>query len=665
MASTTVPPPPAAPLPGPSAGPSKAGGLARATGLMMAMVLLSRILGVLRDSIISHFFGRGPQTDAYNAAFTVPDLLFYLLQSGALSSTIVPIITEYRQQGKQKLADKTVSIVASTIFVFIGLLIIVMWINARALTIALNPGFDQHRIDMAVPLTRVLLPAQMFFFMGGLMMGVLYSRKQFLIPALGPVIYNSFIIFGALVLRLFFPPERAIEGLVWGAIGGAFIGNFLIPFIAVNRLGVRLRPDFAVTHPAARKVWRMLLPIGLGVALPNIDQMVNKGFASFLGPGDTTAIMNAYRLMLLPIGVFAQAMSLAVFPTLSLQAAAQNIPALRRTMNQSLRNILFLTVPASALMLLLAEPVITLLLQSGKFTHEDTLATAAGLRFLALGIFAWSCQSLLTRGFYALQNSKIPVISGAIVSVLFVAMNFAVIQPVLHARAHVRALRSQAHDLDLTLNALQPFVAPALAAQNHLSVALSRMPAPDPNAPVDGPQADLEQAQTDLNQLVSSQQAALMQAQTGRDGIQAQIFATNLRMGRLARRAVEGLGLATSIAAAIHMLALYFLLRRRLRGLNSLRLGISLGKTLAATAALCLTTWVMFAAVATVLDPAHLHAKVAALIVLLTAGGIGLIAFLATARALRMPELQAGLDMLKLRAVLDKLSRIFRRRKPA
>ena len=217
---------------------------------MMATVLLSRILGVLRDAIISSYFGRGPQTDAYNAAFTVPDLLFYLLQSGALSSTVVPILTEFRQQGKDKSADKTVSIVASVIFVFIGLLICVMWINARALTVLLNPGFvaDEgtlHRIALAVPLTRVLLPAQMFFFLGGLMMGVLYSRKQFFVPAMGPVIYNAGIIFGGVALSHWL----GIHGLVWGAIGGAFLGNFFIPFLAVLRLGVRLRPVLRCNAP--------------------------------------------------------------------------------------------------------------------------------------------------------------------------------------------------------------------------------------------------------------------------------------------------------------------------------------------------------------------------------------------------------------------------------
>ena len=308
---------------------------------MMATVLLSRILGVLRDAIISHYFGRGPQTDAYNAAFTVPDLLFYLLQSGALSSTIVPIITEYRQQGKNKSADQVVSIVASVIFVVIGLLICVMWLDARALTVLLNPGFDAaprghgrpaHPHSVARP--NVFLPRRPDD--GGALFPQAVPD-----PRSGP---------GDLQQRDHLRRRRAaplagIQGLVWGAIGGAFLGNFLLPYLAVRRLDVHLRPCFDVLHPGAVKVWKMLLPIGLGVSLPNIDQMVNKAFASYLGPGDTTAIMNAYRLMLLPIGVFAQAMALAVYPTLSEQAGLRDYKAMRRTMSQSLRNILFLTVP--------------------------------------------------------------------------------------------------------------------------------------------------------------------------------------------------------------------------------------------------------------------------------------------------------------------------------
>ncbi len=648
MATTTVQPPtgPAAPTPpGAGGGPSKSSGMVRATALMMVTVLLSRILGVLRDAIISHYFGRGPQTDAYNAAFTVPDLLFYLLQSGALSSTIVPILTEYRSQGKDKSADKTVSIVASTIFVFIGLLICIMWINARALTIMLNPGFaaDEgtlHRIALAVPLTRVLLPAQMFFFLGGLMMGVLYSRKQFLIPALGPVIYNSGIIFGGVVLHRWL----GIHGLVWGAIGGAFLGNFLLPFIAVNRLGVKLRPSLDVTHPAAMKVWRMLLPIGLGVALPNIDQMVNKAFASYLGPGDTTAIMNAYRLMLLPIGIFAQAMALAIFPTLSGQAAEKNIPAMRRTMNQSLRNILFLTVPASGLMFLLAAPIITFLYESGQFTHADTLATAPALMALSLGIFAWSCQSLLTRGFYALQNSKVPVISGAIVSVIFVAMNAWVVHPVIGLKARVETLTLQANTLREKAALVQPLLQTATDTQRIVDSAQGQLGQRRREAAT---VATLGEAQNSLTQLTTTVQEEVTSLKGQIEAKNAQLADAQSELEHRAKRAVWELGLTTSIAATIHMLALYFLLRRRFSGLQSRRLLLSIGKILIATLALCVVTKLALAGCDTAFEAYPLAPKITALITLLVAGLLGIGTFVGVAILLKIGELQSAVDLIR------------------
>ncbi|HEX5324037.1 MAG TPA: murein biosynthesis integral membrane protein MurJ, partial [Capsulimonadaceae bacterium] len=339
---------------------------------------------------------------------------------------IVPIIREYRHQGKDKMAEKAVNIVATAIFVFIGLLTTIMWIYARPLTILLNPGkgFPASTIDIAVPLTRTLLPAQIFFFIGGLMMGVLYEKKRFLIPSLGPLIYNGGIIVGGVVLHRWL----GIHGFIWGAFGGAFIGNFVLQVLAVKATGFHFRPSLDVLHPAAKKVWRMLLPIGLGVSLPSIDQLVNKWFSSHTAIGHTTALMNAYRYMLLPLGIFAQSMAIAAYPTLAHLAAEKNMRAFRSTINESLRNILFLTVPSAALLYVLSVPIITFLLQHGKFTVADTELTAAILRYLSLGIFAWGSASLLTRGFYALQNSKVPVISGACVSVLFIAMNWYVIR---------------------------------------------------------------------------------------------------------------------------------------------------------------------------------------------------------------------------------------------
>ena len=288
----------------------------------------------------------------------------------------------------------------------------------------------------------------------------------------------------------------------------------------------------------------MMLPIVLGVSLPNVDQIINGYFASELAHGSQAAMSYAVRLMLIPIGIFAQAMGIAILPTMAGQAAAGQRKELRGTIAQALRTILFLTVPASALLCLLATPVITLLLQSGHFTSSDTAVTATALRFYSLGIFAWSAQAILTRGFYALQDSRTPVISGTIMTGVFILMNWLVV----HETAW----------------------------------------------------------------------------------------------------GVGGLALATSAAAALHMLVMFVFLRRRLRGIQDARLFVSVVKTVLATAALCGAVWVVRAGVLTFLPPSE-PAKLAALILLVLAGGVGIAAFFVAARLLQMSELRSATGLLRRR----------------
>jgi len=249
-----------------------------------------------------------------------------------------------------------------------------------------------------------------------------------LLPALAPSIYNLGIIFGAAVL---YPLGLGTAGLMWGALGGAFLGNFLLQVILVTRTGGCFTPSLAVLHPGAIKVWKMMLPVLLGVSLPNVDQIINSYFASELAHGSQAALQYAVRLMLIPIGIFAQAMGIAILPTMSGQAAAGQRKEFRATLSSALRTILFVTVPASALLFLLAVPIITLLLQSGQFTAQATAVTATALRFYSLGIFAWSAQAILTRGFYALQDTRTPVISGTVMTVVFIGMNWFVVHETL------------------------------------------------------------------------------------------------------------------------------------------------------------------------------------------------------------------------------------------
>jgi putative peptidoglycan lipid II flippase len=391
-------------------------GLTSAVGTVIGLTLLSRVVGLVRDIIVNHIYGLSGPNDAYTAAFKLPDLLMYLIAGGALASTFVPVFSEYLKNKDEKGAWKTFSVVATVTFIVATILVVLGEIFAPWFIKWMNWGYhDGPRLNLAVHLTRIVLPAQIFFMVGSLFMGTLNARNRFLIPSLGPTIYNVGIIIGA-----FF--HTGPSGLMWGALGGAFVGNFALQIYQVVQVGMRYRPSLDITFPGAMKIWKMMIPILLGVSLPNVDQIISGSFSSALSIGSQAAITTATRLMLIPIGIFAQAMGIAFLPTMSQQAG--NPKQFRSTTARALRFVLFLTVPSSALMFVLASPIIGLIYQNGHFTAHDTYRTAFALRFYALGIFAWSAQAILTRGFYALQDSRTPVISGTIMTVIFIGMSW-------------------------------------------------------------------------------------------------------------------------------------------------------------------------------------------------------------------------------------------------
>lgn len=405
--------------------------VAGASAMMMFAVLLSRILGLVRDRVIAMKFGQGFETDAYNAAFTVPDLLSYVIAGGAISSAVIPVFTEYIQEGKTKVAWRIFSVVAIVTTWTVSAFILVGEVFAWQLVAKLNPGpvFAPH-IPATVFLTRILLPAQLCFFLGGLMMGVLQTKDVFLGQAVGPIVYNLGIIFGGTVLIRYAPADNRIVVLCWGALIGAFIGNIIIQWALIRKIGGYFVPErlrVLLAYPGvkdgSKQVWLMMLPILLGVALPQIAAITNKYFASYLTSGAQSALMNANRMMQVPLGVFAQATAIAIFPTMAAQFARHDITALRSTTNYGLRFIFFLTIPASAIMIVLALPIVQMLLQSGKYTAINARDAAAALQYYSIGIFAWSGHSILARAFYSVKNTRVPVIVGTVATLLFVPMN--------------------------------------------------------------------------------------------------------------------------------------------------------------------------------------------------------------------------------------------------
>jgi putative peptidoglycan lipid II flippase len=428
--------------------------IAGASGFLMVGVLLSRLLGLVRERVISTHFGQGIETDIYTAAFNVPDIIFFLIAGGGLSTAIIPTFTQYINEGRKKEAWQIFKVVALFTTMAVGGLILLGEIFAPMLVRHTNPGFTPEEVSRCVSLTRILLPAQICFFLGGLMMGILQTRNNMKGQVLGPLIYNLGIIFGGLVLTHFMPKGSEIAGLCWGAVGGAVLGNLALQWFMIRRSGghwseVPLRTLLREpgVKEGALQVWYMMLPIILSVALPQVSALMNRYYASYLEQGTMSALNRANQLMQVPLGVFGQAVSIAILPTLAAQFVKKDMNAIRRTTNFGLRFILFLTIPCSVLMIVLAVPIVQLALQGGRYHTADSVTAATALSYYSIGIMAWSAQALISRAFYSMKDTKTPMIVGTVVTFLiFIPLN-----PLLLSRLGYRGL-ALATSVSATIN---------------------------------------------------------------------------------------------------------------------------------------------------------------------------------------------------------------------
>jgi len=394
--------------------------LAGAAGIMMGSILLSRVLGLAREGVISGKLGQGAQSDVYMAAFQLPDALFFLIAGGALSSAFIPVYTEMVARGEDARANALFSTVASVMFVVVSAFIVVGMVFTEPLVRLLAYGYKAEIIAQVVPLTRIVLPAQLCFFLGGLMMGAQQARGKFLLPGMGPNIYNLGIIAGGLLLI----DHLGTAGLCWGAVAGAVAGNFLLQVWGAHGQGVRFRPSLAWRDPDAVRVWKLMLPVLLGLALPQVSIQLNKVFSTTLGEGPMSALTRANTLMQAPLAIFGHSLSIAVFPTMSAQVALADWDRMRATIGMGLRFVCLLTLPSTALLIVLGRPITAVIFQQGLFTAADTATTATALTYYAIGIAAWSAQSILARAFYAMHDTRTPVIIGTAVTLVFVQLSF-------------------------------------------------------------------------------------------------------------------------------------------------------------------------------------------------------------------------------------------------
>ncbi|HUS87926.1 MAG TPA: murein biosynthesis integral membrane protein MurJ [Desulfosporosinus sp.] len=405
--------------------------LVKAAGFLMAAQLVSRILGFLRETLMAGFFGQGSTTDAYNAAFVLPDLLYWLLVGGVLSAAFIPVLSAYIAKGKEEEGWRVVSSVANLIFLTLGLLILVGLIFTPQFLRLMVPGFVKTgNIGLATNLTRILLIQPLFMALSGLTMGILNSYKIFWPSALGTVLYNACIIFFGTILANPAKPD-SISGFAVGVVVGAF-ASFAVQIPALRKVGVRYYPIIDWHDPGVRRIGALAVPIIISYSLNQIQVAVSTNFGSSLLPGSITAIWYSYRLFQLPVGIFALAIAVATFPTMTEQAALKQWDKLRQTISQAVRMVIFITLPISAGMIILRYPLIRVLFQHGQFTAKDTLTTAIPLFYFAVGISSQSVIQILPRAFYALQDTWTPVILGIIAMVVNVIAMVLLIGPLAH-----------------------------------------------------------------------------------------------------------------------------------------------------------------------------------------------------------------------------------------
>ena len=419
---------------------------------MALATLLSRLLGFVRDAMIAWCFGTGFGSDAFLAAFRIPNLFRRLFGEGTLSSAFVPVLTETLWKSGHAEAR---SLAAAAARMLAGLLIVLCLAGMAAcpwIVRLITPGFAGPKLELTVSLTRIMFPYLFAAGMAALCMGTLNVFGNFAAPALAPALLNIAMIVSMLAAApLAGRPEYGLALAV--LVGGAGQLALQLPFLARHRLQIWRRAR--MYHPALARVARLMVPAVLGGAVYQINVLIGTLLASFLPEGSVSYLYYAERLLEFPLGVVAMAGATAVLPSLAREAAAGDTQALRSTFGYAFRMVSFLTLPAMAGLILLGEPMVVLLFQRGQFGTESARLTSQALSYYALGLWAFSAVRIVVAALFALQDSRTPV-RVAIVSILAnVVLGAVLMRPLAHGGIALAASLASFLNLALLLLALR------------------------------------------------------------------------------------------------------------------------------------------------------------------------------------------------------------------
>lgn len=368
--------------------------------------LLSRLVGLVRERVLTTMFGAGDVFDAFVAAFRVPDLIFNLVVVGALSAAFIPLFTEKLVGGKKGSADafQFADAVFNTVVLLVGVLSCVYALLVGYVVPILTPGFSGDKLALTIQLSRVMALQPIFLGASFVFSGILNSYKRFVAYALAPILYNVGIIFGVIVLV----PLVGMSGLGWGVVLGAAL-HMMVQLPSAFAVGWRWRPTLAWSSADVRNLWRMIVPRVVGLAAQQVNLLTVTIIGSSLLAGSIAVFHLANNVQSLPVGVFGIAFAQAAFPTLAEQIARKQRRAFVATLTRTFRYILFFVVPLSVFFLLLRAQIIRVLFGAGAFDWEDTILTFETFGWLIISIFAQATIPLLTRAFYVQQDVATPV----------------------------------------------------------------------------------------------------------------------------------------------------------------------------------------------------------------------------------------------------------------
>jgi len=414
----------------PTGAPPRRLGLLSAAGIVALGFLGSRVLGLLRTVAIADAFGTDSELAAYNVAFLLPDLVFQLLAGATLSAAFIPVYSRVvLHEGPAdawRLASRVLNLVSVATCVAAG----VAWVLAPVLVpllahdLGTTSGRESELQELAIELTRLMLLSPVLFGISGMLTGILNARQHFVAPALAPMIYNASIIFGALVLAA----PLGVQGLAWGVVIGA-TGHLLVQVPALRSVGMQWTPSLTLRASSVREVLRLMGPRVIGLGASQVNFAVLLVLSSSVSDAAVSGVKYAFLMMMLPVGVVGMAVATAAFPTFAQQAAAGQFDLLRGTVWRTLRGVLFLAVPASVGLMVLSEPLVRLTLERGAFDVGSTELVAGALVVFGVGVFAHAGIEIVSRGFYAMEDTRTPVLVAVLAMGLNVLLAVALVGP--------------------------------------------------------------------------------------------------------------------------------------------------------------------------------------------------------------------------------------------